>query len=68
MDVQRVYFGIGLGNFYLNLFFLSFLLNDFDKRLDYCFCLGYLGVKVYFVIFDDIGDLYVFLIQVGFIY
>lgn len=68
MDAQNVHLGTGPGNFYLNPFLLSSLLNDLDKRSDHCPCQGYLGVKVHPTIFDDIGDLYALLTQVGFTY
>lgn len=68
MDAQNVHLGTGPGNFYLNPFLLSSLLNDLDKRSDHCPCQGYLGVKVHPAIFDDIGDLYALLTQVGFTY
>lgn len=66
MNAQNVHLGTGPGNFYLNPFLLSSLLNDLDKRSDHCPCQGYLGVKVHPAIFDDIGDLYVLLTQVCF--
>lgn len=68
MDAKNVHLGTGPGNFYLNPFLLSSLLNDLDKRSDHCPCQGYLGVKVHPAIFDDIGDLYALLTQVGFTY